>query len=151
MKKSLRRERDDEERTTPTGRQKNEKTIGTREIRKHVRLHKLPDHVIEWLLRQRPKTRGECRGGVRPCPFISCPYHLYLDVNPRTGSIKLNFPGKEIWELAETCSLDIAERGASTLEEIGGHMNITRERVRQLEASAMKKLKAALEELQNAK
>ena len=45
--------------------------------------------------------------------FVSCKHHLYLDVNPATGSIKLNFPDKEIWELEHTCALDVAERAAS--------------------------------------
>ena len=36
----------------------------------------------------RPQTRSDCQGGPRPCPFVSCRHHLYLDVNPETGSIK---------------------------------------------------------------
>ena len=48
---------------------------------------------------QRPKTRADCINGPRPCLFVSCKHNLYLDVNPETGSIKLNFPDKEIWEL----------------------------------------------------
>src|SRR5271170_95860 len=47
----------------------------------------------------RPRTRAECVNGPRPCLFVSCKHNLYLDVNPETGSIKLNFPDKEIWEL----------------------------------------------------
>jgi len=61
---------------------------------------------------------------------------LYLDVNERTGSIKLNFPDLEVWELPETCALDIADRGGITLEEVGEIMNLTRERIRQLETAA---------------
>jgi hypothetical protein len=81
----------------------------------------------------RPKTRSQCAEGPRPCLFVSCKYHLYLDVNPRTGSVKLNFPDKELWELDETCALDVADRGGITLEEVGTIMNLTRERVRQVE------------------
>lgn len=82
----------------------------------------------------RPKTRGECVDGPRPCPWVSCKYHLYLSVNPVTGTIKPAFPDREPWELSETCVLDVAERvGEPTLEEIGNLMNITRERVRQIE------------------
>jgi hypothetical protein len=81
----------------------------------------------------RPKTRAECVEAARPCLFVSCKYHLYLDVNPRTGSVKLNFPDKELWELAETCALDVADKGGITLEEVGAIMNLTRERVRQVE------------------
>jgi hypothetical protein len=89
----------------------------------------------------RPRTRGECVDAPRPCPFVACSKHLYLDINPETGSIKLNFPSLEPWELRESCSLDVADRGAITLEETGELMNLTRERVRQLEVSALLKLK----------
>ena len=61
----------------------------------------------------------------RPCPFVSCSHHLYLDVNPETGAIKLNFPHLEVWEMAETCSLDVADRGGITLEEVGAILNLT--------------------------
>ena len=94
-----------------------------------------------------PSTRGACDGGERPCPFVSCKYHLYLDVNPETGSIKLNFPDIEVWEMTETCSLDIAERGGVTLEEVGEIMNLTRERIRQLEMSGLERLAALNSEL----
>ncbi len=88
----------------------------------------------------RPTSRAECRNTERPCPFVSCKHHLYLDVNPETGSIKLNFPDVEVWEMGETCALDIAERGGITLEEVGEIMNLTRERIRQLEMSGLTKL-----------
>jgi hypothetical protein len=77
----------------------------------------------------------------RPCPFVSCKHHLYLDVNPETGSIKLNFPDLEVWEMKETCSLDIADKSGITLEEVGEIMNLTRERIRQVEVRGLIKLK----------
>lgn len=91
----------------------------------------------------RPQTREECRGQERPCPWVACKFHLYLDVNPETGSIKLNFPDLEPWELPETCALDVAERGGITLEEVGEIMNLTRERIRQVEVRGLIKLKMA--------
>lgn len=89
----------------------------------------------------RPRTRGDCRDAPRPCPFVGCKHHLYLDVNPETGTIKLNFPDLEPWELAETCSLDVADRGGAVLEDVGGIMNLTRERIRQVEVRALFQLK----------
>ena len=77
----------------------------------------------------------------RPCPFVSCAHHLYLDVNPETGAIKLNFPHLEVWEMAETCSLDVADRGGITLEEVGAMLNLTRERIRQVEVRGLYKIK----------
>lgn len=90
----------------------------------------------------RPASRNDCIDGPRPCPWISCKYHLYLDVNPRTGSIKLNFPDIEPWEMVHSCVLDIADRGPVTLEDVGRIMNLTRERIRQLEASASTKIRS---------
>lgn len=90
---------------------------------------------------ERPATRGACKTDVRPCPYVSCKHHLYLDVNPETGSIKLNFPDLEVWEMKETCSLDVADRGGITLEEVGEILNLTRERIRQVEVRGLLKLK----------
>ena len=88
----------------------------------------------------RPKTRSECKDMDRPCPFVSCKYHLYIDVHPVRGSIKLNFPDIEVWEMSESCALDVADRSGITLEEVGEIMNLTRERVRQVETQALAKL-----------
>jgi hypothetical protein len=101
----------------------------------------------------RPRTRGDCADGVRPCPFVSCRYHLFLEVG-QNGSIKFNQPDVEVWEMAESCAIDIADRGSvaidpeswedrehATLEVVGQVLNITRERVRQLEVRALTKVK----------
>ncbi len=88
----------------------------------------------------KPTRRSECKDMERPCPFVSCKYHLYIDVHPVRGSIKLNFPDVEVWEMTETCALDVAERGGITLEEVGEIMNLTRERVRQVETAGLSKL-----------
>ncbi len=90
---------------------------------------------------QKPKTRADCLKMKRPCLFVSCKYHLYLDINPETKSIKYNFPDKEIMTLKETCALDVADKGGVTLEEVGAIMNLTRERIRQVEMRALQKLK----------
>ena len=90
---------------------------------------------------ERPFTRDECMSMPRPCPFVSCTHHLYLDVNNNTGAIKMNFPGLEIWEIPETCSLDVADRGGLTLEEVGAIVNLTRERIRQVETKGLMNMK----------
>ncbi|MFZ5891544.1 MAG: sigma factor-like helix-turn-helix DNA-binding protein [Myxococcota bacterium] len=90
----------------------------------------------------KPRTRAECAEGPRPCPFVSCKHHLYIDVSPRTGAIKLNFPDLEVWDLGESCALDVADRGGTTLEDVGAIMNLTRERIRQVEVKALAKLEA---------
>src|SRR5215510_12502919 len=107
----------------------------TRDERRLSELLVYPEEVA------RPMTREECKSMPRPCPFVSCSHHLYLDVNPETGAIKLNFPHLEVWEMAETCSLDVADRGGITLEEVGAILNLTRERIRQVEVRGLAKIK----------
>jgi len=91
----------------------------------------------------RPQNRGECANVSRPCPYVSCKYHLYIDVNPTTGSIKINFPDLEVWELGNSCALDVATQGGITLEEVGEILNLTRERIRQVEVRGLMKLREA--------
>ncbi len=93
----------------------------------------------------KPRQRSQCADGPRPCPYVSCKHHLYIDVSPRTGAIKLNFPDLEVWEMGESCALDIADRGGTTLEDVGAIMNLTRERIRQVEVKALAKLEVLRE------
>jgi hypothetical protein len=108
----------------------------TREERRAAALIVYPGDI------DRPQSRGECLSMPRPCPFVSCAHHLYLDVNPETGAIKLNFPHLEVWEMAETCALDVADRGGITLEEVGVILNLTRERIRQVEVRGLYKIRS---------
>ncbi|NVJ08207.1 DNA-binding protein [Myxococcus sp. AM001] len=128
------------------------KTMSRKEMARDLRRRRLTGQVDPEeadLLKQmddtRPRTRADCINGPRPCNFVSCKHNLYLDVNPETGSIKLNFPDKEIWELEHTCALDVAEKGGITLEEVGEIMNLTRERIRQVETRGLMKLREATE------
>jgi hypothetical protein len=91
---------------------------------------------------EKPVKREDCAQGQRPCPFVSCKHHLFLDVSSRTGAIKVNFPDLEVWEMTESCAVDVADRGGATLEEVGTIMNLTRERVRQVEVQGLAKLEA---------
>lgn len=87
----------------------------------------------------RPQTRGDCLEGAhttRPCPWVSCSMHLYLDVDEDTGALKLNFPDLEVWQMPYSCALDEADASGGegmTLEQVAERMSLTRERVRQLE------------------
>ena len=90
----------------------------------------------------KPRTRAECADGPRPCPFVSCKHHLFVDVSAKTGAIKLNFPDLDVWDMNESCALDVADRGGTTLEDVGAIMNLTRERIRQVEVKALAKLEA---------
>src|SRR5437868_275909 len=136
----------------PKEERRRSKTMSRKEMARELRRRRLsgdtdPEEaeLLKVIDSQRPKTRADCMNGPRPCLFVSCKHNLYLDVNPETGSIKLNFPDKEIWELPYTCALDVAEKGGITLEEVGEIMNLTRERIRQVETRGLTKLRAATE------
>ena len=117
------------------------KTIAMKRLtREELRLGALLNPPVDI---PRPTSRAVCSAEARPCPWVACKHHLYLDVNPETGSIKINFPDLEPWELKETCALDVADRGGITLEEVGEIMNLTRERIRQVEVRGLLKLKMA--------
>lgn len=91
---------------------------------------------VELDVLERPRTRGDCKGSERPCPFASCRHHLALDVS-EDGSIKQNFPHIDVDEMVDTCALDVADRGGLTLEETATRLNLTRERARQIEHRAL--------------
>lgn len=120
----------------------------------------------------RPQTRADCIDGPRPCPYVGCRHHIYADVS-EVGSI--HAPGHrvlaepqykhgadevEAWlesvsdavaAAAETCVLDVADRGSVTLEVTGHLLGYTRERARQVEQTALRKARrAAPEELRDA-
>jgi hypothetical protein len=104
---------------------------------------------IDEVDQRRPTQRSEClpggRNEARPCPYVSCKQHLFLDVSERSGAIKINFPGVELWEMPATCALDVADRGGVTLEDVGAITNLVRERIRQIEDRGLVRLRASRE------
>lgn len=74
-----------------------------------------------------PVLRSDCLPGgineMRPCPWKTCEFHTV--------------EGHQ-----ETCVLDAVDRtGEHTLEEIGEILNLTRERIRQVEQAALRRMK----------
>lgn len=94
----------------------------------------------------RPRVRSDCDRVQRPCPYVGCKYNLYLDAPKSDTAIHYNFPHLEPWEMSVhgSCTLDIAERGAVTLAQIGEALNLTRERIRQIEERALRRLRPLL-------
>jgi len=87
----------------------------------------------------RPNTRADCNHIARPCPYVGCRYHLYLDVG-QNGLLLINFPNLEVDELIFSCALDVAMGGQSTHRHIGEYLNLSQERVRIIEYEARGKL-----------
>ena len=105
---------------------------------------------IEHSLHFRPRTRGDCEDGPRPCPWVSCRHHLLFDVSG-IGSLipSVVFDAADedsIWSALDgmrfTCSLDAAKRDGMTLEDVGDILGVTRERTRQVQYAAIAKLQA---------
>jgi hypothetical protein len=130
------RERIGRARLGARSRTENYSRLSTRDVEaSRVRLRVLGDSDM-------PRTRGECVGGARPCPFVSCQHNLFLDVN-ETGSIKFNFPDLDPEDVppAQSCVLDVADFGGSTLDDVARTMNVSRERARQMESHAIDTLR----------
>lgn len=120
-------------------------TMRTPKMRKWRRAHPRAATPAE-----RPRTRAECasmRIPGEPCPWVSCRWHVYLEVHGR--DIRFRMPHLAPWDLPAnaSCVLDIAERGGVTLEEIGQIMNCTRERARQIEFSGLATVRAELRKM----
>ena len=77
----------------------------------------------------------------RPCPFVGCRYNLYLDVNPKTGHIRYNFPQRHVCQMDESCALDIAECGRLTDAAIAEILGLERSTVTKAVTRALKKMK----------
>lgn len=123
----------------------------------HARTQSIP--VLKWIMQrerreapieeQRPRIRGECCDGPRPCPWVACRYNLAFEVT-ENGSIAWNGWTRDVDQIegaGQTCALDVAEEGPQTLEDVGRMLHLTRERVRQIEAVALRKIARFMPEL----
>lgn len=131
------------------------RTISLRRVKIDRKVRQLP--VVE-----RPRTRADCEDGPRPCPFVACRHNLAVEVTS-VGNLLIQFPATtdpdddeiDFERMPETCALDVAKDGGATLEVAGKNLNLTRERVRQIEMIAMKRVRngtsKAARKLQNMK
>lgn len=105
------------------------------------------------LLKKRPRSRGDCVKGPRPCPWVSCRHHLGTDVKPRKMTKKrakkkpplLKIYEENIFGERPSCVLDLCEEGQPmTFEQIGEAIGLTKQRVEQIYRAAERNMKQAL-------
>lgn len=121
---------------------------------------------------ERPRTRGDCVEGQRPCPWLSCRHHLAIEVHGdmrRGGGLsstlsKIGAGRTRVlsdlashdafiaWSTAvldsldqrDTCSLDVADRGGATTVSVARVLRLTKQRVDQIEQRAKRNAVDAL-------
>ncbi len=78
----------------------------------------------------------DCRIGMplamRPCPWAACRFHLGITTN-KSGSIRIDHGHLDFDKLADTCAIDVAQRGRATQEEVGHQVGISTDWVRATE------------------
>lgn len=104
-----------------------------------------------------PKTRGDCVGTHRPCPWMSCRYHLLLDRHdeghklPRLGRLAdasdeaaqvliERWAAEAEIDSRPSCVLDVAAQGGCGPHRIAEVLGLCHERVRQILNAAMAKI-----------
>jgi hypothetical protein len=116
----------------------------------------------------RPRTRADCIDGPRPCPWVSCKYHLLLDVKSNGGlTFNVRRPGEHgvktvgrrrmrgaeadalaeralerLCEMPTSCALDVADEGGATYERIGELLGLRKQSVRLIQIGAKAKCKS---------
>jgi DNA-directed RNA polymerase specialized sigma24 family protein len=106
--------------------------------------------------RSLPMTRADCEDGIRPCPYVSCRHHLlWVSEDPAKELDEFydrvvvgdNGEGllRALAALPETCVLDVADRGELTYEDVAEHFGVTRERIRQIVADAVLRVRYSKE------
>lgn len=85
-----------------------------------------------------PTTRGECIGGVRPCPWRTCRH--WLDAAKAREPHHSETRNRPSRLTEETCSLDVADDGPRTFDEIGALLGLSHGRIQQIEAIALRAL-----------
>ena len=118
-----------------------------RQQRAHLAEEERPTRAeVAEMERLRPRVRGDCIDAPRPCPWVSCRYHLGVDLKD-SGSIVFHFDDPVGEGAHPTCALDMADKRELTLDFIGALLGgSTREWARQLEERALAQIKDAMQE-----
>ncbi len=66
----------------------------------------------------RPRSRADCAGVARPCPHISCRYHLLFENDPVSGSLRMKPLAIQFDANSCSCALDMAEIRIQSVDEM---------------------------------
>lgn len=101
---------------TKKNRQLENASVAERQIIDELRAFSV--RPVPHMLSTRPLTRAACESVQRPCPFVSCKWNTYLDVE-EDGSVIINWGGCAPDEVPadRSCVLDIADAGGISDEE----------------------------------
>lgn len=91
-----------------------------------------------------PATRAECAGIERPCKRYACLHNLTPETERAGKPHHGKHPDPVLVEKAESCELDVSEKGRHAPKEVAQLMGLTPERVRQLEDRGMRKMELAI-------
>lgn len=109
--------------------------------------------IVDEVAPVRPRTRGDCIDGPRPCPWVSCWHHLLPGHVGEKATHQADTSDEALLAVLEsmphTCDLDAADRGGATLEEIAQSFSVTREWIRQIESKALKHLDRRVDHLRD--
>lgn len=108
-----------------------------------VRAFRLP------VVSERPATRGECLDGPRPCPYVTCRFHLLVSV-ARDGRLLASRDFDEndeesiaaaLYEMTETCALDVADMGGATFERVSDMLGLPAQKSEQIQVQALARIR----------
>lgn len=119
------------------------KTLKARQLVAEVKREQVDRVTLQVLQDERPRSRADCIRGPRPCPWVGCRHHLYLDVK-EGGYLRYNFPDRALEDLDETCALDVAEEGRHTAEQVGDLVNMGRDHLLRVEHAARDRIRPLL-------
>ena len=99
---------------------------------------------------ERPRLRADCVGGYRPCPWLTCRYHLAVDPGSmKSGKTKLRTLNGALLDAEYTCLLDFVDDHPHGAEgsDVAVAMSYTRQREWQIEQTAIANMRAAADSL----
>lgn len=89
-----------------------------------------------------PTTRSECLQGPRPCPFISCQWHLWRLHKAVAPIVRRSNPDEAVdavLAMPETCALDLSDK-PHQYREIAEVLGVSHQAVFDVEQHARAKL-----------